>query len=252
MLMHTSGGSLLGVAAMASRCAQRVRCCAGSAAGQDLGERFRLYSAPPSGVGVPVDAPVPLGGAGGDVCKPRGEVHRDGDWHRSVHIWLADRGELHAGGRLLLQQRSVLKDTHPGMLDVSCAGHVTGADGVIETAVREMEEELGLRFSADDLEAAHVCTLPCEASGATEAHGAFICREYQEIFLLRLDALPDVASLALGSDEGASVTSQTAESVLQAWEDRRDELQLVPRSRAYAGVLRAALTSGSYGYLGIG
>ena len=104
--------------------------------GQDLSELFALY-APPKTACTPLaanEAPQRL-----NVMKARGEVHRDGDWHRSVHIWLVD-----TEGRLVLQRRSKFKDTHPGLLDVSCAGHITGADGVLETSVRELEEELGL------------------------------------------------------------------------------------------------------------
>ena len=49
--------------------------------------------------------------------KSRTLVHRDGDWHASIHIWL-----LHSKtGKLLVQQRSHNKDSHPGtsILDVS-------------------------------------------------------------------------------------------------------------------------------------
>lgn len=40
--------------------------------------------------------------------KARSAVHRDGDWHRSTHIWLVD-----TDGRILVQKRSELKDTFP-------------------------------------------------------------------------------------------------------------------------------------------
>lgn len=40
--------------------------------------------------------------------KPRSAVHRDGDWHRSTHIWVID-----TQGSILVQRRSGLKDTFP-------------------------------------------------------------------------------------------------------------------------------------------
>jgi len=71
--------------------------------GQDLSETFLLYE-PPEDECMPLPpgaAPKPLG-----IGKARGEVHRDGDWHRSVHVWLASSAER----SLLLQQRSETKD----------------------------------------------------------------------------------------------------------------------------------------------
>jgi 8-oxo-dGTP pyrophosphatase MutT (NUDIX family) len=54
-----------------------------------------------------------------------------------VHIWLYD-----SQGNLVLQKRSESKDTFPGRWDVSVGGHVTSGDTVMETALKEVEEEL--------------------------------------------------------------------------------------------------------------
>ena len=57
-------------------------------------------------------------------------MHRDGDWHRSVHVWVVDTAEAGRGAaRVLLQRRSEHKDTYPGHWDVSVAGHVEAGDG---------------------------------------------------------------------------------------------------------------------------
>lgn len=81
------------------------------------------------------------------VAKPRALVHRDGDWHRSVHLWVVLRGP--AGDRVLLQRRSAAKDTHPSKVDVSVAGHLRAGESV-EDGFREAEEEVGLRVRAAD------------------------------------------------------------------------------------------------------
>ena len=201
--------------------------------GQDLRERFALYAAPASTERRLADdeEPLPL-----HVMKPRGEVHRDGDWHRSIHLWLTD----HAGGQLLLQRRSLYKDTHPGLLDVSCAGHVTEDDGVVETALREAEEELGLRLTADELKAAWLGTLPSVASGETATHGRFVCREFQELFLVRCadaDALLD--KLALDADEVAGVEWRPSAAVIAAW--AKHDSEFVHRPKHYRCALGGAL-----------
>jgi isopentenyldiphosphate isomerase len=51
-------------------------------------------------------------------------------------------------GAVFLHQRSLAKDTFPGLWNSSCAGHVAAGDDYDETAVRELEEELGLKMAA--------------------------------------------------------------------------------------------------------
>lgn len=70
---------------------------------------------------------------------PRSEIHRRGLRHRSVHILVFDDA-----GRLFLQKRSLSKDVHPGAWDTSAAGHVDPGESYIQSAERELTEELGI------------------------------------------------------------------------------------------------------------
>lgn len=75
----------------------------------------------------------------------RKEAHDAGLWHQTFHCWvIKDRTKL------ILQLRHEEKDTYPGMLDVSSAGHLLAGERV-EDGVRELEEELGLQVAFDDL-----------------------------------------------------------------------------------------------------
>ena len=78
--------------------------------------------------------------------KLRHDVHRDGDWHKAVHIWIFNKS-----GEVLLQRRSPNKDSYPNMLDISCAGHLSAGDSSIDGALRELEEELGLYVDKEEL-----------------------------------------------------------------------------------------------------
>ncbi|HWL52494.1 MAG TPA: 16S rRNA (adenine(1518)-N(6)/adenine(1519)-N(6))-dimethyltransferase RsmA [Chthoniobacteraceae bacterium] len=69
----------------------------------------------------------------------RHKVHAQGLRHRAVHILVFNKH-----GDLFLQKRSHLKDSHPGSWDSSAAGHLNAGDGYEETAVRELQEELGI------------------------------------------------------------------------------------------------------------
>ena len=77
--------------------------------------------------------------------KRRADVHRDGDWHLAFHLWV-----VRADG-VLLQRRATTKGSWPGYLDASAAGHLLAGEAVRD-GLREVEEELGVRYAFEDLQ----------------------------------------------------------------------------------------------------
>lgn len=77
------------------------------------------------------------------IRKRRADVHRDGDWHRSVHVWVY--GVDTAGPYLLLNRRGKHKDVGALALDPTVGGHL-GAGETVDDAFREVEEEIGIRI----------------------------------------------------------------------------------------------------------
>jgi isopentenyl-diphosphate delta-isomerase len=72
--------------------------------------------------------------------KTRYECHHDNTLiHRGINVVIFDDQ-----GRVLLQKRSMTKDTNPGLWAVSVGGHVTKGDTYEQAAAREMKEELGI------------------------------------------------------------------------------------------------------------
>ena len=51
---------------------------------------------------------------------------------------------------ILLQKRSKNKDSHPGCLDCSSAGHIPAGVDFIPSAIRELKEELGIDAKEDE------------------------------------------------------------------------------------------------------
>lgn len=80
--------------------------------------------------------------------EPTGETvsretaHRDGILHRTAHVWIVR--QTNNGYEILLQKRSMEKDSYPGMYDTSSAGHIPAGDDPLESALRELQEELGI------------------------------------------------------------------------------------------------------------
>lgn len=77
------------------------------------------------------------------LIKERGVVHREGALHATSHIWIA-RENQQSGYDILLQKRSATKDSHPGCYDISSAGHIGAGDDSLSSALRELQEELGV------------------------------------------------------------------------------------------------------------
>jgi 16S rRNA (adenine1518-N6/adenine1519-N6)-dimethyltransferase len=88
----------------------------------------------------------------------RAEVHARGLLHRAVHVFVFNKR-----GELLLQQRSMLKDVHPGMWGSSVSGHLDAGEGYEAAAVREMAEEMGMDVENAPAEIARIAA--CEATG---------------------------------------------------------------------------------------
>lgn len=76
----------------------------------------------------------------------KSEAHKRGIYHPSIHVWLYT-----LNGEILIQQRAKNKDTHPGLWDVSVAGHIGAGEDVVDSATREVKEEIGLDISVKEL-----------------------------------------------------------------------------------------------------
>ena len=94
-----------------------------------------------------------------DVCDEYGsptgetvsreEAHAKGIRHRTAHVWVVRK--VREKYEVLLQRRSMNKDSFPGQLDTSSAGHIPAGQEPDKSAVRELEEELGIAASTEDL-----------------------------------------------------------------------------------------------------
>jgi isopentenyldiphosphate isomerase len=110
--------------------------------------------------------------------KARAEVHRDGDWHRAVHVWVTGVGD--EGPFLTFQRRSLAKDTWPGRLDATVGGHYRAGEGLVET-LRETEEEIGVSVELADL--SYIGKRICINDGEAGVRD----HELQDVFFLRDD-----------------------------------------------------------------
>ncbi len=79
----------------------------------------------------------------------RKKAHAEGIRHRTSHVWLARKRNCRV--EILMQKRAENKDSYPGCYDISSAGHIPAGDGFEESAVRELQEELGVKADESEL-----------------------------------------------------------------------------------------------------
>jgi 8-oxo-dGTP pyrophosphatase MutT (NUDIX family) len=136
----------------------------------------------------------------------KSEAHRLGLWHRCFHCWIS--GSCPEGAYLLVQRRAPGKDTWPGYLDVTAAGHLAAGEETLD-GLREVEEELGLCVEPERL-------IPLGSRRfETRIPGGFD-REFHDVFLL-LDSTPP-ENLRLQVEEVASVLRVDLDAVEAIYE----------------------------------
>jgi isopentenyldiphosphate isomerase len=148
--------------------------------------------------------------------KARELVHRDGDWHRSAHIWIYT-----GDGRLLFQRRAADKDTWPGRLDASIGGHYRAGEGPTGVG-REAHEELGITVTPEEL-------VPIGLRSVVSLEPGIVDRELQDIFLLRRDLslaayIPDPVEL-----DGLTLLDAAAAAALHAGTLAELDAEFLPR-----------------------
>ncbi|MBU61912.1 MAG: NUDIX hydrolase [Opitutae bacterium] len=107
-----------------------------------------------------------------EIGKERRDVvHARKLFHRAVHVLILD-----ATDRILVQKRSLAKDSAPGLWCSSCSGHLDAGEGYLPAALRELDEEVGLKISPENL-AQILSVSPCMETGW----------EFCRVFFLRND-----------------------------------------------------------------
>lgn len=146
--------------------------------------------------------------------KDRGAVHRDGDWHRVFHCWIAYR-DIDERDYLVVQRRGPNTATFPNLLDITAAGHYQAGES-IRDGVREVREELGIDVDFDKL-------IPLGVHISVGRYNGLIDRQFADVFLYIYNQdiadyhyqVEEVAGLlALPVDEGLAMFAGERKTVM--------------------------------------
>lgn len=149
----------------------------------------------------------------------RAETHAHGYWHRTFHCWLTRREGNRRFVRFQLRQAG--KDTNPGCYDITAAGHLSAGETIRE-AVRELEEELGVKVQFEQL--IPLGQIREEASG--EVCGKpFIDREVSDVFGLVCEV--PLTELQLQPEEVAGVYEADLDELIAMFEGSLSEVSAI-------------------------
>lgn len=154
-----------------------------------------------------------------DVCDELGmptgqtvtreEAHEKGILHRTAHVWVVKKVDdiLY----VLLQKRAMDKDSFPGCYDTSSAGHIQAGDEPLDSALRELQEELGIKAKEEELHFAGTFRIKYE----DEFHGkVFRDNEVAYVYIYQEDV--DIDQLHIQKEELDSVRWFGADSAYLA------------------------------------
>ena len=136
-------------------------------------------------------------------------AHDKGIRHRTAHIWIVRNTDN--GCEVLLQQRSYNKDSFPGRYDTSSAGHIRAGDEPLDSALRELGEELGIK--AEPAALTYIGKFPIQYE--KEFFGKPF-RDCEVVFVYLYTEPVDINALTLQAEEVESVKWFAIDEVYKA------------------------------------
>ncbi|MCC1485382.1 NUDIX hydrolase [Winogradskyella immobilis] len=119
----------------------------------------------------------------------KSEAHKNGWYHNTIHLWLYTSDH-----RILLQQRSHKKKIYPLLWDVSVAGHIDAGETFETAAIRETEEEIGLKLPPKALK-----KIDTRLHESSYADGTILDYEFHQVYISELNV--DLNALTPQADE---------------------------------------------------
>jgi isopentenyldiphosphate isomerase len=133
----------------------------------------------------------------------RSEVHSQGLWHRTVHIYLFKivENEIY----FLIHLRAKNKDLYPNCWDTRFGGHIKSGENTEEAIKNELMEEVGLMLEQDSL-----------IQGEIRKSDHHPNREFTLSFYYRFDG--DITTLKFNDGEVQEIKWMKSSDILESME----------------------------------
>jgi len=108
------------------------------------------------------------------------KVHQQGLWHHTFHCWVYTSNR-----KVLFQLRAKHIVSCPGLLDVTCGGHIQAGETPLKGGMRELKEELGVKAIGKEL--TYLGAFKNVADNVYPDGKPNLNREYGHVYLLKSD-----------------------------------------------------------------
>lgn len=151
--------------------------------------------------------------------KTYDQVHRNGLWHKGVHVWI-----LNDQNQLLVQKRGLSVQTYPGLYESSATGHIDQGKSSLETAIAECKEELGWILTESDFE--YIGTIVDQFENLD---GTIQNNEFDDVYIVRKNIFLD--DLTISKIEVSEIVYIDAKTYLE--KGIVGDSTIVPRKHEY-------------------
>jgi isopentenyldiphosphate isomerase len=137
----------------------------------------------------------------------RSEVHSQGLWHRTVHIYLFKiiENDIY----FLVHLRAKNKDLYPNCWDTRFGGHIKSGESIEEAINNELMEEVGLGLERGSL-----------IQGEIKKSDHFPNREFTHSFYYRFDG--DIATLKFNDGEVQEIKWMKSDDILESMDKNKN------------------------------
>jgi len=153
------------------------------------------------------------------------EAHEVNDLHMAVHMWI-----YNSKWEILIQKRTEIKDSYPGLWDISIAWHVSSGETMLSWAVREAREEFWMNITEEELVPIWFYREEMALEMPWYDNGWFN-NELNEVFVLRFDG--NISELRMQPEEVSEVKFVSLEWLEKQWSTPEGAALFTPKSVEY-------------------
>lgn len=155
------------------------------------------------------------------IIKKKSDIKKDGDYHRAIAVLV-----INNNNEILMQKRSSNKKVYPNLWSIFVKGHVQAGESSIDACIRELNEEVGINITSNELN--YLYTIYEEVIKEN-----FIERMFYDTYILRKDF--NLNDITIQEEELSEIKLVDSNKVISLIEN--NDKSLVPNLEDYKRII---------------